>query len=167
MVPMKAFVTQPISLPTSLRGATGGPVPLHDSRPSRMEMSDNWVAIIDDHQSMRSSIARIMRIERILALAFASAEDYLEQSTSTAPCCLVLDMQLPGMSGLELATFLQRERPPLPPTIFISAHDDLLASLRDGQLAHARLSKPFEVDELLALVKPLAERQHAGPQAVR
>jgi two-component system, LuxR family, response regulator FixJ len=132
-----------------------------------IEVNESWVAIIDDHQSMRSSIARIMRIERIRAQVFASAEDYLERSTSTAPCCLVLDMQLPGMSGLELATFLQRERPPLPPTIIISAHDDLLASLRDGQLAHARLSKPFEVDELLSLVKPLAERQHAGDQAVR
>jgi two-component system, LuxR family, response regulator FixJ len=118
-------------------------------------MRDSWVAIIDDHESMRTSLARIMRLEGIRAVLFASAEAYLDHSAPTAPRCLVLDMQLPGMSGLQLAQFLERERPPLPPTIFISAHEDLLASLEDSHLAHGRLRKPFEVDALLALVKPL------------
>jgi FixJ family two-component response regulator len=118
-------------------------------------MRDSWVAIIDDHESMRTSLARIMRLEGIRAGLFASAEAYLDYSAPTAPRCLVLDMQLPGMSGLQLAQFLERERPPLPPTIFISAHEDLLASLEDSHLAHGRLRKPFEVDALLALVKPL------------
>jgi two-component system response regulator FixJ len=104
---------------------------------------------------MRTSLARIMRLEGIRAVLFASAEAYLDHSAPTAPRCLVLDMQLPGMSGLQLAQFLERERPPLPPTIFISAHEDLLASLDDSHLAHGRLRKPFEVDALLALVKPL------------
>ena len=118
-------------------------------------MRDSWVAIIDDHESMRTSLARIMRLEGIRAVLFASAEAYLDHSAPTAPRCLVLDMQLPGMSGLQLAQFLERERPPLPPTIFISAHEDLLASLEDSHLAYGRLRKPFEVDALLALVKPL------------
>ena len=96
-----------------------------------------------------------MRLEGIRAAAFASAEAYLDHSAPTAPCCLVLDMQLPGMSGYELAQFLERERPPLPPTIFISAHEDLLASIEGGRLAHGSLRKPFEIDALLALVKPL------------
>jgi two-component system response regulator FixJ len=115
----------------------------------------SWVAIIDDHESMRSSLARVMRLEGIRAMAFTSAEQYLDHSSATAPCCLVLDLQLLGMSGLELAEFLDRERPPLPPTVFISAHEDLLASLDGGHLAHGRLRKPFEIDALLALVKPL------------
>jgi FixJ family two-component response regulator len=123
--------------------------------PAVQTVSDNWVAIIDDHQSMRSSIARVMRLERIRAVAFASAEEYLDHAAQSTPCCLVLDMQLPGMSGLQLAQFLERERPPLPPTIFISAHEDLLASLRGGHLAHGSLGKPFEVDALLDFVKPL------------
>ena len=118
-------------------------------------MKASWVAIIDDHESMRSSLARAMRVEGIRAVPFASAEAYLDHSAPTAPCCLVLDMQLPGMSGVELAQFLERERPPLPPTIFISGHEDLLASLDGSHLAHGRLRKPFEVDALLALVKPL------------
>lgn len=118
-------------------------------------VTNGWVAIIDDHESMRSSLARVMRLEGIRALVFTSAEQYLDHSGATAPCCLVLDMQLLGMSGLELAEFLERERPPLPPTIFISAHEDLLESLDAGHLAHGRLRKPFEIDALLALVKPL------------
>jgi len=118
-------------------------------------VADRWVAIIDDHQSVRSCLTRVMRLEGIPAAVFASAEEYLDYSASTAPCCLVLDMQLPGMSGYTLAQFLARERPPLPPTIFISAHDDLLASVGDDRLAHGSLRKPFEIDALLAFVKPL------------
>ena len=118
-------------------------------------VADTWVAIIDDHQSVRSCLARVMRLEGIRAAVFASAEEYLDHAAPTAPSCLVLDMQLPGMSGYALAQLLERERPPLPPIIFISAHDDLLASVEDDRLAHGRLRKPFEIDALLALVKPL------------
>ena len=126
-----------------------------DTHPTWETMTDAWVAIIDDHESIRSALGRVMRIERIRAEVFASAEEYLDHTPATAPCCLVLDMQLPGMSGYKLAQFLERERPPLPPTIFISAHEDLLASLEGGCLAHGRLRKPFDVNALLALVQPL------------
>ena len=122
---------------------------------SRAQGNDKWVAIIDDHRSVRSCLSRVMRLEGIHATVFASAEEYLAHPATTAPSCLVLDMQLPGMSGYTLAQFLERERPPLPPIIFISAHDDLLASVEDDRLAHGSLRKPFEMDDLLALVKPL------------
>jgi FixJ family two-component response regulator len=75
----------------------------------------------------------------------------------------VLDMQLPGMRGLELAQFLDRERPPLPSTIFITGHEDLWASLDGNILAHGRLRKPFELEELLRLVKPLVWGSAAAP----
>ena len=126
---------------------------LEGGAPGRM--ADRWVAIIDDHQSVRSCLTRVMRLERIRAEVFASAEEYLAYSASSAPSCLVLDMQLPGMSGYALAQLLDRERPPLPPVIFISAHEDLLASLEHNRLAHGSLRKPFEMDDLLALVKSL------------
>jgi two-component system, LuxR family, response regulator FixJ len=131
-----------------LSTGNGGP-------PTLGEAADSWVAIIDDHESMRSCLGRVMRLEGIRAAAFASAEAYLDHAAATAPRCLVLDMQLPGMSGHKLAQFLERERPPLPPIIFISAHDDLLASLDGSHLARGSLRKPFETDALLALLKPL------------
>ena len=99
---------------------------------SRGEATERWVAIVDDHRSVRSCLTRVMRLEGIRAAEFASAEEYLDHSAPTAPCCVVLDVQLPGMSGYELAELLERERPPLPPIIFISAHEDLLASI-DGE----------------------------------
>src|SRR5262245_34875505 len=80
-------------------------------------VADTWVAIIDDHQSVRSCLARVMRLEGIRAAVFASAEEYLDHEAPTAPSCLVLDLQLPGMSGYTLAQLLDRERPPLPPII--------------------------------------------------
>src|SRR5262245_46983422 len=125
-----------------------------EARP-RGHATDRWVAIIDDHGSVRSCLTRVLRLEGIRAAVFASAEEYLAHSAPTAPSCLVLDMQLSGMSGYTLAQLLERERPPLPPTIFISAHDDLLAAVANDRLAHGRLRKPFEIDDLLALVKPL------------
>lgn len=130
-------------------------LPGHDGAPRSGEAKAEWVAIIDDHESMRSSLARAFRLEEVSTVAFASAEAYLDHSAPTAPCCLVLDLQLPGMRGLELAQLLDRERPPLPPTIFISAHEDLLASLDGSALAHGCLRKPFELDELMGLVSPL------------
>lgn len=116
---------------------------------------NSWVAIVDDHESMRSSLARALRLEGIRSEQFASAEDYLEHSAPNPPRCLVLDLQLPQMKGHELARYLERERPPLPPTVFISAHEDLLASVDDGGMAWGRLRKPFDLDELLTLVRPL------------
>lgn len=116
---------------------------------------DGWVAIIDDHPSMRSSLARALRLEGILCEVYVSAEDFLERPGPTAPSCLVLDLQLPGMSGHELAHVLEHERPPRPPIIFISAHEDLLESVNGCCAPHGRLRKPFEIDALLALVKPL------------
>lgn len=121
----------------------------------RAHVKDRWVAIVDDHRSVRSCLTRVMRLEGIRAAEFASAEEYLDHSAPTAPCCVVLDVQLPGMSGYELAELLERERPPLPPIIFISAHEDLLASIDGEGRAHGRLRKPFEMDALLELVKPL------------
>ena len=125
-----------------------------DRRSAFGARKNSWVAIVDDHESMRSSLARALRVEGIRTEQFASAEEYLDHEPETAPCCLVLDLQLPRMKGHELAQFLERERPPLPATIFISAHEDLLASL-DGNKISGRLRKPFDLDDLLELVKPL------------
>jgi len=118
-------------------------------------VTDSWVAIVDDHDSLRSSLGRAFRIEGIRAELFDSAETYLDHQAPTAPTCLVLDLQLPRMGGHELAQYLERERPPRPPTIFISAHEDLLASVAGQCRSVGRLRKPFNLDDLLALVKPL------------
>lgn len=154
---MNALVTKRVSVPPMFRTAGDGMGYRNDALEDqpRGRVTERWVAIVDDHRSVRSCLTRVMRLEGIRAVVFASAEEYLDHPAPTSPCCLVLDMQLPGMSGHTLAQLLERERPPLPPTIFMSAHDDLLASLEGGRIAHGTLRKPFEIEALLALVRPL------------
>jgi len=118
-------------------------------------VAKEWVAIIDDHESMRSSLGRALRLEGIRVETFVSAEDFLGRVGETAPCCLVLDMQLPGMRGHELAHVLERDRPPRPPIVFLTAHDGLLASLDGCCTPHGCLRKPFDIDALMELLKPL------------
>jgi FixJ family two-component response regulator len=125
------------------------------ARRLRATAATDWVAIVDDHASMRSSLARALRLDGFRVESFASAREYLERDGATSPLCVVLDMHLPDMSGHELAHFLARERPPLPPIIFISGHENLLASVDGCCNAHGRLRKPFEIDALLALVRSL------------
>ena len=122
--------------------------------PSRSK-TGAWVAIVDDDPSVRSSLARALRIEGIRSVQFASAEEFLDGVEVAPPSCLVLDMHLPGLSGHELAHVIDRERPPQPPIIFITGHDDLLRSLDGCCVAHGRLRKPFEMDAFLSLVAPL------------
>ena len=124
-------------------------------RPTLPAPLDAWVAIVDDHESVRSSLARALRFEGIHTRVFASAEEFLEHPMPTPPTCLVLDMQLPGMSGHELAHFLERDGRPRSPIVFITAHDDLLASLDSCCAPRGCLRKPFDIDALLALVRPL------------
>jgi FixJ family two-component response regulator len=115
-----------------------------------------WVAIIDDHDSLRASLVRALRIEGIRAEGFASAESYLDREASPEPVCLVLDMQLPRMSGHELMHLLERERPPLPPTVVITGHETMLSALDGCCRPYGRLHKPFPVEVLLELLAPLA-----------
>ena len=131
-------------------------MPSRRSTPPRSQaVNDDWVAIIDDHAPLRTSLTRALRLEGIRAEMFASAEEFLERPSPTPPRCLILDMQLPGIGGHELAHVLERHWPPRPPIIFITGHDDLLASLSGCCVAHGGLCKPFKIDALLALVTPL------------
>jgi two-component system, LuxR family, response regulator FixJ len=132
--------------------------------PTSRGKTDAWVAIVDDDLSVRSSLARALRLEGIRTVLFASAEEFLDGAEAERASCLVLDMHLPGLSGHDLAHFIDRERPPRPPTIFITGHDDLFRSLGACCVAHGRLRKPFEIDVFLSLVTPLLGNA-GGPEA--
>lgn len=114
-----------------------------------------WVAIVDDHPAVRASLGRALRFEGLDVKMFASAEEFLEHAAPSAASCIVLDMQLPRMSGHELMHFLERERAPAPPVIFITAHDDMLAAVGACCAPYGQLRKPFEIEALLRLIRPL------------
>jgi FixJ family two-component response regulator len=111
--------------------------------------SDNkFVAIVDDDGSMRSALQGLMKAVGLSSRAFESAEDFLRSGHQQETACLIADIRMPGMSGLELQARLNAEHCRIP-TIFITAHGDeqmRLQALRAGAVEF--LPKPFD-DEVL------------------
>ena len=106
------------------------------------------VFVIDDDDSICRSLRRLIKSVGHNVRTFTSAKDFLNQGCRNVPGCLVLDVRMPGMSGLELQKRLGDSGSTMP-IIFISAHEDISAleqGLRAGAIAF--LMKPFE-DELL------------------
>jgi FixJ family two-component response regulator len=111
------------------------------------------VSIIDDDRGIRLALAALMRSVGLAAEAFATAEEFLESSTMDQTACLVLDVHLPKMSGLELQQLLTGDGRRVP-TIFITAHEcERARALALQYGAAAFLSKPLSGGVLLACVR--------------
>jgi FixJ family two-component response regulator len=114
--------------------------------------SSGWIAIVDDDPSVLKALTRSFRHRGIRARAFGSAEEFLEALRNGLPGCLILDLQMPGMSGLELLHHLMRENVRVP-TIVITAHGDARIRERcESAGAVAYLSKPFRNSSLMDAV---------------
>jgi FixJ family two-component response regulator len=111
------------------------------------------VAVVDDDASVRKSLGRLIRSVRLDVRAFASAEEFLNSAPPIKPDCLILDVSLPGMSGIELHRQLLALRSKVP-IIFITAHGSderaRLEAASDWTVAY--FIKPFSPDELLDAV---------------
>ena len=115
------------------------------------------VAIVDDDDLMRSSLRGLLKSAGMPALEFSSAEEFLRSGAQKETACLIADIRMPGMSGLELQAQLNAERCRIP-TIFITAHGDArmrMQALRAG--ASEFLSKPFDDEALLQIVQAALE----------
>ncbi|MCH7717425.1 MAG: response regulator [Gemmatimonadetes bacterium] len=110
------------------------------------------VFVVDDDVSVRVAVGRLIRSAGLEVETFASAEDLLEAWPSDASGCLIVDVQMPGLSGLELQTELAALGSTVP-IIFITAHDDPNARSRalNGGAADF-LEKPFDDEELIAAI---------------
>jgi FixJ family two-component response regulator len=111
------------------------------------------VAIVDDDESVRSALQGLMKEVGFSALAFACAEEFLDSGEQRHIGCLIADIRLPGMSGVELQSKLIRERHRIP-IIFITAHGDQkmrMQALRAGAVEF--LTKPFDDEALLDNVR--------------
>ena len=117
------------------------------------------VVVIDDDLSVRRSLARLLRASGFDVLTYASAEAFLDSPAVGTGICLVLDIHLGGMSGLELADCLDRRQRAVP-IVFISAQDGWLPAerrARSGTIAFLR--KPFDESVLIeAVSRALAAR---------
>ena len=119
--------------------------------------SAQLVAIVDDDESLRSAVRGLMKEAGFDARAFASAEDFLNSGLLIQTGCLIADIRMPGMSGLELQHALNARDCRIP-TIFITAHGDAkmrLQAMRAGAVEF--LAKPFDDEVLLDSVRAALE----------
>ncbi len=115
------------------------------------------IAILDDDESMRSALQGLLKSVGISAQAFSSAEEFLGSGQQYKTACLIADIRMPGMSGLELQAQLNAERCKIP-RIFITAHGDTkmrMQALRAGAVEF--LLKPFDDEVLLESVRAALE----------
>jgi FixJ family two-component response regulator len=115
------------------------------------------VAIVDDDDSIRVALHGLLKAVGLPAQAFASAEKFLESGQQHQTACLIADIRMPGISGLELQAKLNAEHCKIP-TIFITAHGDSelrMQALRAGAVEF--LAKPFNDEVLLERVRAALE----------
>jgi FixJ family two-component response regulator len=117
----------------------------------------NMIAIVDDDDLMRSALHGLLKSVGLPAQAFASAEEFLKSGQQHHAGCLVADIRMPGMSGLELQAKLNADHCRIP-TIFITAHGDekmRMQALRAGAVEF--MAKPFDDEALLESVRAALE----------
>ena len=116
------------------------------------------VHIIDDEVEVRTALTLLLQTAGIEARTYASAEEFLDEVRLNKPLCLLVDLRLPGMSGLELVQRLQ-QGPVRPVVVMITGHGDVplaVEAMRTGALHF--MEKPFEPVELLATIDEALER---------
>jgi|SRR2546421_7168369 FixJ family two-component response regulator len=121
------------------------------------EIKSRLVAILDDDELMRSALQGLLKAVGLPAESFASAEEFLNSGQQHQVACLITDIRMPGMSGLELQAKLNAERCKIP-IIFITAHGDekmRMQALRAGAVEF--MAKPFDDEVLLESVRAALE----------
>jgi len=116
------------------------------------------VYVVDDDASVREALSSLLRSMGLEVEAYGSAEAFLLEPISERPACLVLDVRLPGLGGLELQRELAR-RERVVPIIFITGHGDVPMSVRAMKAGAAEfLQKPFSDDELIGAIRAALQR---------
>lgn len=121
--------------------------------------------IVDDEETVRNFESFTLRVAGIQTVVYESAEDFLEHDDMRHPGCVVLDVRMPGMSGLELQEEMTRRGIDLP-ILFISGHGDIpmaVAALKRG--AHDFCEKPVAPDKFRAAVREMIEANVASRRA--
>jgi FixJ family two-component response regulator len=119
--------------------------------------SNKLIAIVDDDESVQSALQDLMEAVGLTARGFGSAEEFLESGHRHNTACLIADIRMPGMSGLELQAKLNAERCRIP-IIFITAHGDAkmrMQAMCEGAVEF--LTKPFDEEVLLETVRAALE----------
>jgi FixJ family two-component response regulator len=122
-----------------------------------MRQNSRLVAIVDDDESVQLALRDLIESDGLPAICFGSAEQFLDSEARNKAACMITDIRMPGMSGLELQAKLKAERCRIP-IIFITAHGDAemrIHAMREGAVEF--LSKPFDDAVLLEIVHAALE----------
>jgi FixJ family two-component response regulator len=128
--------------------------------------SSRLIAIVDDDQSVQCALQDLIESEGLFTLCFGSAEQFLDSEARYTAACLIADVRMPGMSGIELQAKLKVDQCRIP-IIFITAHGDAkmrIQAMRDGAVEF--LTKPFDNAVLLETVHAAVE-DHAKALRLR
>lgn len=122
-----------------------------------MAINGKVIAIVDDDEAVRVALAGLLKSAGLTARAFESAEKFIESGQQLHTACLITDIRMPGMSGIELQAKLNAEHCRIP-IVFITAHGDTqmrMHALRAGAVEF--LAKPFNDEALLESVRAALE----------
>ena len=127
-----------------------------------MNEADSIIVIIDDDASFRRSAERLVRSAGHKAKIFASASEFLKARRPDAPACVVLDVRMPGLSGLDLQKMLAKTGIQIP-LIFITGHGDIPMSVQAMKAGAVEfLTKPFSDQDLLDAIEEALKRDRAA-----
>jgi FixJ family two-component response regulator len=127
--------------------------------------SQSIVFVVDDDAAVRDAMGRLFRSVGLRAEAFASASEFLQRKPADVPCCLVLDVRLPGVSGLDFQNELAKADIRIP-IIFMTGHGDIpmtVKAMKAGAIEF--LPKPFRDQDMLDAVQVGLERDRARREA--
>ena len=129
-----------------------------------MPEDHSCVCVVDDDRSMRESLRDLLCSTGLNVLTFASAHEFLTHRRPDVPTCLVLDVRLPGLSGLDLQQELAKDQAPMP-IIFITGYGDIPMTVRAMKAGASEfLTKPFRDEDLLtAVAQALHRARQLGP----
>src|SRR5919197_3875794 len=122
------------------------------------------VFVVEDDASIRQAVGSLVRLAGLTVQAFPSAQEFLAFPRPDVPSCLVLDVQLPGLSGLDLQEELAKADVQIP-IIFLTGHGDIpmtVRAMKAGALEF--LTKPFDDEDLLEAIQQAIMRDHRARQ---
>ena len=127
-----------------------------------MQPASPVVFVVDDDVSVRESLELLIQNEGWRAETFASAHEFLDRPRAPVPTCLILDVSLPGLNGLDLQQRVSGERADMP-IIFITGHGDIPTTVRAMKAGAVEfLTKPFSDEVLLSAIRQALERSRAA-----
>ena len=127
-----------------------------------MTPASSMVFVVDDDQSVREALSGLIRSVGLNVETYASAHEYLRRQPQQSPACLVLDVRMPGLSGLDLQRELAKQGREIP-IIFVTAHGDIPMTVKAMKAGAAEfLSKPFRDQDLLDAICQALARDRAS-----